>query len=68
MDVGGTTATCVDVPVGPGTERYCATPDGLVGYWDTAATQVALTAFQSVADPGAFSVPGTQPGVATTSG
>jgi hypothetical protein len=62
MEIGGVTATCVDVPVGPGTERYCATPAGPVAFWDTAATQVSLTAFQDTPDQTAFIVPGDLPG------
>jgi hypothetical protein len=66
MDLGGLTATCVDVPVGPGTERYCATPSGQVAYWDTAAVQVALTGYQDTADPTAFQSP--DQAAATTTG
>jgi hypothetical protein len=61
VDIGGITATCVDVPVGPGTERYCATPSGPVAFWDTAATQVSLTSFQDTPDQTAFIVPGQVP-------
>jgi hypothetical protein len=70
MDIGGLTATCVDVPVGPGTERYCATPSGVVAFWDTAATQVSLTAYQDTPDQTAFIVPGALPdaGAETTTG
>lgn len=68
MDIGGLTATCVDIPVGPGTERYCASPTGPVAFWDTAATQVSLTAYQDTPDQTAFIVPGTLPAAETTTG
>ena len=66
MELGGVTATCVDIPVGPGTERYCATPSGLVAFWDTAAIQVSLTGYQDTPDQTAFIVPGPVVGQADT--
>jgi hypothetical protein len=52
--VGGQSAQCVDVPVGAGVEHYCATPQGPVARWDTAAVGVELTAFAPDADANAF--------------
>jgi hypothetical protein len=52
--VGGQDAQCVDVPVGAGVEHYCATAQGLVARWDTAAVGVELTGLAPNADPNAF--------------
>lgn len=56
--VGGSDATCVVVPLGGGSETYCATGDGVVARWDTAAVDVELQAIQASADPAAFAAPG----------
>jgi hypothetical protein len=58
LDVAGVRATCVDVPVGPGTERYCATPTGPVALWDTAGLNVELLSIAAEADASAFELPG----------
>jgi hypothetical protein len=55
--IGGQQAQCVDVPVGPGVEHYCALPQGPVARWDTAATTVALTGFSPTPDQSAFLAP-----------
>jgi hypothetical protein len=52
--VGGATAQCVDVPVGAGVEHYCATQQGPLARWDTAAVSVELTTMTANADPNAF--------------
>jgi hypothetical protein len=52
------TATCVEVPLGGGSDHYCATPVGTVALWDTAAIRVELTGLSDNADPAAFDVPG----------
>jgi hypothetical protein len=52
--VGGAAAQCVDVPVGAGVEHYCATQEGPVARWDTAAVTVELTGLKANADAGAF--------------
>jgi hypothetical protein len=52
--VGGLQVRCVDVPVGPGVERYCAAPGGQIALWDTAATTVELVSYADVADAEAF--------------
>jgi len=52
--VAGQPAECVDVPVGPGRERYCALVTGPVAVWDTADKQVLLTTYAATADPAAF--------------
>jgi hypothetical protein len=56
--VGGQTAQCVDVPVGPGVEHYCVTPLGPVARWDTAALTVELTTMTNTPDATAFTAPG----------
>lgn len=56
--VGGAAATCVVVPIGGGSETYCATDQGVVARWDTAAIEVELEAIQASADPAAFAAPG----------
>ncbi len=54
----GATATCVEVPLGGGSDHYCATPAGPAALWDTAAIHVELTGLTDTADPAAFQVPG----------
>lgn len=58
LEVGGRPATCVDVPVGPGVERYCASDLGPVALWDTAGLEVRLTSLQDAADGAALTPPG----------
>jgi hypothetical protein len=43
-------ATCVAVPSGQGDERTCATPEGLVALWDTAAVTVQLEDLTTTVD------------------
>ena len=43
-------ATCVAVPAGQGDERTCATPEGLVALWDTAAVTVQLEDLTTTVD------------------
>ena len=47
-------ATCVAVPSGQGDERTCATPEGLVALWDTAAVTVELEDLTTSADDADF--------------
>ena len=47
-------ATCVAVPSGQGDERTCATPEGLVALWDTAAVTVELEDLTPTADDADF--------------
>ena len=47
-------ATCVAVPSGQGDERTCATPEGLVAVWDTAAVTVQLEDLTTAADDADF--------------
>jgi hypothetical protein len=56
--IAGVDADCVTVPVGPGAEVYCATAEGPIARWDTAAVHVELTNFQPTSDPSAFVLPG----------
>jgi hypothetical protein len=56
--VAGAAATCVEIPLGGGSEHYCATSVGTVALWDTAATHVELTGLTDTADASAFAVPG----------
>jgi hypothetical protein len=56
--IGGVAAGCVTVPVGTGSEIYCATEKGPLAKWDTAAIDVVLTGFQDTPDQSAFAVPG----------
>jgi hypothetical protein len=52
--LAGRTVQCVDVPVGPGVETYCAADEGVVALWDTADKRVELTELTGTADPAAF--------------
>jgi len=54
----GVAATCVEVPLGGGSDHYCAMPSGAIALWDTAAIRVELTGMADTADPSAFAVPG----------
>jgi hypothetical protein len=54
----GVSSTCVEVPVGAGSDHYCAAIVGVVALWDTAAVHVELTGLTDSADPTAFQVPG----------
>lgn len=56
--IAGVPSICVEIPVGNGSERYCATPVGAIAQWDTAAIHVELTDLKETADPTAFEVPG----------
>jgi hypothetical protein len=47
-------ATCVAVPSGQGDERTCATPEGLLALWDTAAVTVQLQDLTTTADEADF--------------
>ena len=47
-------ATCVTVPSGQGDETTCATPEGLVARWDTAAVTVQLEDLTATADDADF--------------
>jgi hypothetical protein len=47
-------ATCVTVPSGQGDERTCATPEGLLALWDTAAVTVQLQDLTTTADEADF--------------
>jgi hypothetical protein len=59
QQVGGQTVQCVDIPLGEGTERYCATTLGPVAVWSTADKQVELVSITDTADPSAFGGPAT---------
>jgi hypothetical protein len=56
--VAGLSVECVDVPVGSGVERYCATPAGPIAIWDTADKLVELQGFSDTADEALFVTPG----------
>jgi hypothetical protein len=56
--IGGQEASCVAVPVGQGTETYCALAAGAIARWDTAYVTVELESLAPTADPSAFQVPG----------
>jgi len=56
--LAGQPAVCVDVPVGTGHERTCATEDGILAAWDTAAVHVALTKVLDTADDALFRTKG----------
>jgi hypothetical protein len=47
-------ATCVTVPSGQGDERTCATPEGLLALWDTAAVTIQLQDLKTSADEADF--------------
>jgi hypothetical protein len=47
-------ATCVTVPSGQGDERTCATPEGLLALWDTAAVTIQLQDLETSADEADF--------------
>jgi hypothetical protein len=55
--IAGIRSTCVEVPLGGGSERYCATPVGAVAQWDTAAIHIELSGLTDSVDPTAFDVP-----------
>ena len=52
--VGGQPATCVDVPVGAGVERYCALASGVIARWDTAYVDIEATSTRPTFDQEAF--------------
>jgi hypothetical protein len=56
--IAGVDADCITVPVGPGAEVYCATPEGPIARWDTAGLHVELTSFVPTSDRSAFILPG----------
>ena len=55
--IGGQPATCVDVPVGTGAERYCALNTGAIARWDTAYVDIEATSTRPTFDPEAFVTP-----------
>ena len=55
--IGGQPATCAAVPVGTGTERYCAVANGALARWDTAYVTVELTAWEPSVRQEAFELP-----------
>jgi hypothetical protein len=55
--IGNVEAQCVDVPVGAGVEHYCASPQGAVARWDTAAVNVQLTSLAKAVDSAALRSP-----------
>jgi hypothetical protein len=55
--IAGVPSICVEIPIGDGSERYCATSTGAIAQWDTAAIHVELTELKDTADPTAFEVP-----------
>ncbi len=56
--VAGLTVDCVRVPVGPGSDTTCVTPDGPIARLDTAALKVELLTWSSDVQPDAFTAPG----------
>jgi hypothetical protein len=61
QQVGGQTVQCVDIPLGEGTERYCATALGPVAVWSTADKQVELVSMTDTADVGLLGEPAGPP-------
>jgi hypothetical protein len=55
--IGGITADCVGIPLGPGTERYCVAPNGIIASVDRADTQTLLNSVIDTADPAALGPP-----------
>ena len=55
--IGGQPATCVDIPVGSGVERYCALTTGAIARWDTAYVDIEATITRPTFDQEAFVTP-----------
>ena len=55
--IAGQAAQCASVPVGTGTERYCALATGSLARWDTAYVTVELTAWEPSLRQEAFDLP-----------
>ncbi len=55
--IGGQPATCVDIPVGTGVERYCALTTGAIARWDTAYVDIEATSTRPTFDQEAFVTP-----------
>ncbi len=54
--IGGQTATCVDVPVPGGTSVYCTLPNGPLARLDDGAVTIALTQFAPAVDETLFTL------------
>lgn len=55
--IGGQAATCLDIPLGRGTSRYCVLTSGVIALLDGGDVRVTLTAYTPTVDAADFELP-----------